>query len=103
MQKRDLQNDLSIHIFTVSAALVGVCLTAIGLFQIIPGFQSVLAIGDDLMALDATGFMTSCGLAYYSLRTTDRRHRVERIADAVFLLSLLLMAAICFVLVFKIT
>ena len=30
----ELEEDVCIHIFTVSATLVGVCLTVIGIFQI---------------------------------------------------------------------
>ena len=41
-------------------------------------------------------FLTSCILSYWALRTRKirRMHRVERFADSVFLLAMLLMAGI---------
>jgi len=94
---RALEADLCIHIFTASAALVGVCLTVIGLLRVVVVTTKVGTIGDDLLALDATLFMISCVLSYYALRARSMRrmHRIERVADAVFLLGLLLMTGVC--------
>jgi len=92
-----LEEDLCIHIFTVSAAMVGVCLTVIGLIRIVITLQNVDTLADDLLAGDALLYLTSCILSYSALRTRKvrRMHRVERVADGIFLLAMVLMVAIC--------
>ena len=92
-----LEEDISIHIFTTSATMVGVCLTVIGLFRLILQLKSATTLADDFLSVDAMLFLISCGLAYWALRTrnTKRRHRAEKIADLLFLLALSLMTAIC--------
>lgn len=92
-----LDHDLAVHIFTASAAMVGVCLTVIGLFRISDTLRTVGTIGDDLMAIDAGVFLTSCLLAYLALRTraTPRRSLEETLADWIFLIGLCLMAVVC--------
>lgn len=96
-ENQALEADLCIHIFTASAALVGVCLTVIGLLRVVIVTTKVGTVADDLLAADATLFMISCVLSYYALRVRSMRrmHRVERIADVVFLLGLLLMTGVC--------
>lgn len=95
--ERTLEADLCIHIFTTSAALVGVCLTVIGLIRVVTATTKVGTIADDLLAADATLFMVSCVLSYWALRVRNvrRMHRIERAADAIFLLGLLLMTTVC--------
>lgn len=92
-----LEEDLCIHIFTVSAAMVGVCLTVIGLIRIVITLQKVDTLADDLLAGDALLYLTSCILSYTALRTRSKRrmHRVERVADGLFLLAMVLMVGVC--------
>jgi hypothetical protein len=92
-----LEEDLCIHIFTVSAAMVGVCLTVIGLIRIVITLQNVDTLADDLLAADSLLYLASCVLSYSALRTRKARrmHRVERVADGVFLLAMVLMVGIC--------
>lgn len=96
-EKKTLEDDISIHIFTASAALVGVCLTVIGLIRVVIATINVDTIADNLLAVDALLFLASCLLAYWALRTrrAQRMYRVERLADAVFIAGLLLMTAVC--------
>ena len=96
-ENRALEADLCTHIFTASAALVGVCLTVIGLLRVVVVTTKVSTAADDLLAVDATLFMISCVLSYYALRVRSvrRMHRIERVADVVFLLGLLLMTGVC--------
>ena len=61
--KTSLEEDLCIHIFTVSAAMVGVCLTVIGLIRIVITLQKVDTLADDLLAADALLFVSSCMLS----------------------------------------
>lgn len=99
-----LEADLCIHIFTASAALVGVCLTVIGLIRIVVATTKIGTIADALLAGDATLFMIACLLSYWALRARNvrRMHRIERLADAIFLLGLLLMTAVCGVVTWEI-
>lgn len=92
-----IEEDIAVHIFTASAALVGVCLTVIGLFRISDRLKDVSNVGQALLAVDALAFLASCVLSYNALKTRrrKRRHTVERIADTVFLTALALMAIAC--------
>ena len=54
--------ELTLHVFTVAAAMVGVCLTGIGLFRIYGGAAFETRLGDDLLAVDATLFAVVCFL-----------------------------------------
>jgi hypothetical protein len=92
-----LEPDISVHIFTASAGLVGVCLTVIGLIRVIIAAHAIDTLVDDMLALDAVFFLCSCLLSYWALRTRTlrRMHKVERFADTVFLLGLSLMVMIC--------
>jgi hypothetical protein len=98
-----VETDLTIHIFSVSAALVGVCLTVVGIFLISHRLTNVKSIGEKLLAIDALIFLISCILSYLSLkiRKKRRQHLLERIAEEVFLLGLAMMACICFLIVYE--
>lgn len=97
-----LEEDICIHIFTVSASMVGVCLTVIGIVNIVVSIKEVTTIADDLLAVNAFVFLCSCLLSYWALRARSRKRmiRVERIADTIFLVGLSLMAVICGLVVF---
>ena len=99
MKKRngDLEEDVCIHIFTVSSAMVGVCLTVVGLIRVVITLGKVDTIADDLLSGDALLFLLASLLSYYALRTRNlnRMHRVERVADGIFILAMILMAVVC--------
>jgi hypothetical protein len=103
-KRKLLESDISIHIFTASAALVGVCLTVIGLIRVVVATINVDTIADNLLAIDALLFLASCLLAYWALRTRSirRMYRVERIADALFIAGLLLMTAVCAIIAYAV-
>lgn len=98
----DLEEDICVHIFTVSAGMVGVCLTVIGIVRIITRFGNINTIADDMLAADAFAFLCSCLLSYWSLRTRGRRrlHQVEHVADALFIVGLVIMVAVCGLIVY---
>jgi hypothetical protein len=100
-----LEEDISIHIFTVSSAMVGVCLTVIGLIRVVITFGKADTVADDLLAADAFLFLVSCLLSYSALRTRSKRrmHRMERIADGIFILAMILMVVICGFITYAIT
>jgi uncharacterized membrane protein len=96
-KRAHLEADVCIHVFTVSAVMVGLCLTVIGLIRIVITIGKADTLADDLLACDAVLFLTSCLSAYWALRTrnTRRMHRVERFADGIFILAMFLMVFIC--------
>jgi hypothetical protein len=104
-QKRELEEDICIHIFTVSSAMVGVCLTVIGLVRVVITLGKGDILADDLLAGDALLFLISCFLSYGALRSRGARrmHRLERVADGVFIVAMVLMVAICAFLTYAVT
>ena len=95
--EQELEVDLCLLIFSVSAALLGVCLTVLGIFKLLTHIRELQTYGDELLAVDAVLFLISCLLSYWALRTRRRRRMLglEIIADVVFLIGLCLMALIC--------
>ncbi|MDQ2824526.1 MAG: hypothetical protein M3R29_03670 [Verrucomicrobiota bacterium] len=94
---KHLEEDICIHIFTVSSAMVGVCLTVIGLIRVVITLGKADTLADDFLATDALLFLTSCLLSYWALRSRGlrRMHRIERAADTVFIIAMIGMVAIC--------
>jgi hypothetical protein len=97
-----LEEDVTIHILGVSAAMVGVCLTVIGLIRIVITLGKFDTIADNILAAASLIFLVSCFCSYWALRTrgSRRMHRLERIADVAFLVGLLLMVVVCGVITF---
>ena len=100
-----LEQDICIHIFTVSSAMVGVCLTVIGLIRVVITLGDADTLTDDLLAIDALLFLISCLLSYWALRSrgSNRMHRVERIADGIFILAMIGMVAVCALITYTMT
>src|SRR3989449_8119667 len=92
-----LEQDICIHIFTVSSAMVGVCLTVIGLIRVVITLGRADTLADDLLAGDALLFLISCLLSYWALRSRSlrRMHRLEKIADGIFILAMVGMVVVC--------
>ena len=84
--------------------MVGVCLTAIGLFRVVDELRKVNGIGDNLLALDALAFLISCLLSYGSLRSSDARRsrKREKLADIIFLAALSILALIAGLIAYEI-
>lgn len=103
-RKHKLDEDISTHIFSTSATLVGVCLTVIGLVRISNRLKSVSLIGDDLLAISSIVFLTACILAYLGLRSRaspQTKEKLERIADLCFLAGLCMLAVICILIAYE--
>jgi len=100
-----LEQDISIHIFTVSSAMVGVCLTVIGLIRVVITLGRADTLADDLLAGDALLFLISCLLSYWALRSRSlrRMHRLEKIADGIFILAMIGMVIICALITYTIS
>jgi len=100
-----LEQDICIHIFTVSSAMVGVCLTVIGLIRVVITLGSADTLADDLLAGDALLFLLSCLLSYWALRSRGlrRMHRLEKIADAIFIIAMIGMVVVCALITYTIS
>ena len=101
----NLEQDICIHIFTVSSAMVGVCLTVIGLIRVVITLGRADTLADDLLAGDALLFLISCLLSYWALRSRSlrRMHRLEKIADGIFILAMIGMVIICALITYTIS
>ena len=97
------EENIAIHIFSVSAAMVGVCLTVLGILHITESLKKLESLGDDITAIDAVFFLISCITSYIAIKTKDRkrRYRLEKIADCIFLTALALMVIVCITIVYK--
>ena len=100
-----LEQDICIHIFTVSSAMVGVCLTVIGLIRVVITLGRADTLADDLLAGDALLFLISCLLSYWALRLRSlrRMHRLEKIADGIFILAMIGMVIVCALITYTIS
>lgn len=81
----------------ISAAMVGVCLTAIGILRVVIAVNRTNTFADDFLAVDAVLFLIATLASYFALRDGSdiRLHRLERVADIAFIASMSLMTAIC--------
>ncbi|NVN98038.1 MAG: hypothetical protein HXX17_01855 [Geobacteraceae bacterium] len=95
--------DITIHVFTVSATLVGVCLTVIGIFIMSRRLAHVKSFGEVLLAIDAFFFLGACFLSYFALknRRKGRRNRLERLAEEIFFAALAFMVFICAFIIYE--
>jgi hypothetical protein len=77
--------------------MVGVCLTVIGLIRVVITLGKADTLADDCLAIDALLFLTSCLLSYWALRSRGltRMHKVEQVADVVFIVAMIGMVVIC--------
>jgi len=99
------EENICIHIFSVSAAMVGVCLTVIGLIRVVITLGKADTVADDLLAGDALLFLTACLLSYTALRSRDGKTmaRYERLADWLFIMAMTLMVGVCAFIAFAIS
>jgi hypothetical protein len=100
-----LEQDICIHIFTVSSAMVGVCLTVVGLIRVVITLGTADTLADDFLAGDALLFLISCLLSYWALRARSvrRMHRLEKVADATFIIAMIGMVIICALITYNIS
>jgi hypothetical protein len=104
-QDTPLERDIAVHIFAASAALVGVCLTVISIVRSYTVSMHIQTMVDDLLAVNALVFLCACLLSYWALRTRASRpmHRLEAVADVVFLIGLGGMALACGLIVWAVS
>ncbi|MDT4854650.1 hypothetical protein FQZ97_889650 [compost metagenome] len=104
-QKKRLDDDICVHIFAASAAMVGVCITVIGIFQVVVALKREDIVGDDLLAINAVIYLTTAILSYWGLRTRklNRNHLLEQISDALFLIGLAFTTVVAVLIAWTIT
>jgi hypothetical protein len=88
-------------VFSVSAAMVGVCLTAIGLIKAVENLSDFTTRCDDiLLVADAVIFLTAgmCSFRALRLRFTGRWRMYSRAADVAIVLGMTIVVAACAVL-----
>lgn len=91
------EHELTMHVFSISAAMVGVCLTAIGILRLIATQTRAQTLGDDFLAADAVLFVCCCLLSFWSFKTKQsmRRQRLRLAVDVLFMVALVVMVCIC--------
>ncbi len=82
----------------IAAGMVGVCLTGIGILQVLVSVRHHATIADDLLALDSLLFLIAMLTSYFALRVagSKRLHRLEQLADISFITAMILMVCACF-------
>src|SRR6059058_3648157 len=95
--ERELTIQLYTQMFALGGAMVGVCLTVIGVLRLIIEVKGYRTMADDLVAIDGMLFLFACVSSFLTLKATDRAKRklFQRITDTVFLGAITLMMAIC--------
>ena len=93
----DREFSVMVAIFSVSAGMVGVCLTGIGLVQVLTSLKKVGTLADEFLSVNAGIFLSCCLLTFISfrLRHTGAKVKLQRVADVLFFVGLLMMAVIC--------
>lgn len=92
-------------ICSISAAMVGVCLTGVGLLRVVISMTRSNTLADDLLSIDAIFFLTATLAAYFALRIggEKRPHRLESLADLSFILAMVLLTLACFFITYAVT
>ncbi len=81
------------HVLAAATNMVGACLTVVGLIKVLEQHGTNSRI-DQLLALNAIGFVLSVGASYLSLRHAKRPRLsayYERLAETVFMTSIIVM------------
>lgn len=84
-------------VFSVSAGMVGVCLTAIGLVQVMEHLKNVSTLCDEILVLDALLFLNACIFSYWAMHHRLRNHyrRLRLTVDTLLMLGIVMMVVIC--------
>jgi hypothetical protein len=95
-------HDHRLTLFAVSAGMVGVCLTGVGLIGIVKGIRNIESTVDEILSLSALLFLMSTAFYFFALYRGDQANRkwVDILADAIFFLSLTLLLVACIVFTF---
>jgi hypothetical protein len=83
-------------LFGASVGMMGVCLTMIGIVQLIERFGKYRTVADELLVLDMMAFLGAALLSFVAIRRRTRHQRVmlSDLVDFVFFAGLVGMVAI---------
>lgn len=86
----------------IAAAMVGVCLTAIGILRVVIAMRKANTLADDMLALDSVLFLVATLTSYCALRKGPgkRLHQLERVADVTFISAMSLMTLVALVITY---
>lgn len=86
----------------IAAAMVGVCLTAIGILRVVIAVRKANTLADDMLALDSVLFLIATLTSYFAIRhgPAKRLHELERIADVTFIAAMSLMTVAALVITY---
>jgi hypothetical protein len=90
IEKEEVEDSISVHVLSVSAAMVGVCLTVIQLIKM-NGGQCQNTLVDEVLAGDSIFFLVACCVSFLALKTKRKSHRrkiLENVGDFSFLIGL---------------
>ncbi|HEU4390529.1 MAG TPA: hypothetical protein VFV34_22190 [Blastocatellia bacterium] len=81
------------------------CLTLLGLIKVVEGVKNVRSIADELLAVNAVGFLLSGMISYFALKEGRAPHKNKkaRVGDFIFSASLCMLALICGVVLIELT
>jgi hypothetical protein len=87
----------------IASAMVGVCMTGIGLLRVAASVRAHKTIADDLLSVDALLFLLATLTSYFALRvqSSTRLHGLEWVADKSFILAMSLLTVACFVITYS--
>ena len=94
-----LDENICRMICPIAAGMVGVCLTAIGIIQLVVRGGHIHTLADDILAIDAVLFLCATLSSYFALRAATRKrlHRLERVADASFIIAMVVLTLASFI------
>lgn len=103
LEENLVEYDVSIHIFSASTTMIGVCFTVIGIIGLTNKINNVNSLSDDFILINALFFLISCFTSYISIRSKNitKKKLFEKIADLFFLTALLITLLICIFIVFE--
>jgi hypothetical protein len=93
-----MQQRITHHILPTSATMVGVCITVISIVKLTEISRHFSSVIDDIMAFDSLAFTVSAFLSYLSMKISPFSDVLERYADWLFMMGLLLMVVASFAL-----
>ena len=73
------------------------CLTLLGLIKVVEGVNNFTSFVDQLLAINAVGFLFSSIISYFAVKELKphRKHIIGKAGDVIFTLSLCLLVIIC--------
>jgi hypothetical protein len=91
-------------LLSVSAAMVGVCLTAVGLVNVIEALTKWEDMVDDLLSVGSLIFSIVTLLSFFGIRTRIRKSwpRYVLVLDVLFCLGIITMVAASFLLTYSV-